>query len=65
MTRDIDGTFAPRAAVYEAARVIARRRRLPGDWLNDAVETYLVGRDVQARVFLDLPGLSLQVASPR
>jgi len=44
-TRDIDTVFSNTAEVYEAARAVARRLRLPNDWLNDAVRSYLLGPD--------------------
>jgi hypothetical protein len=37
--------FSNTAEVYEAARAVARRLKLPNDWLNDAVRSYLLGPD--------------------
>lgn len=44
-TRDVDAVFSNTAEVYEAARAVARRLKLPNDWLNDAVRSYLLGPD--------------------
>ncbi|MGH9128559.1 MAG: DUF6036 family nucleotidyltransferase [Acidimicrobiales bacterium] len=65
LTQDVDGVFEPKMAVYEAAKVVGERHDLPRDWLNDAVKGFLPGPDVEARVYFDQPGLSVQVASPR
>ncbi|MCS6920180.1 MAG: nucleotidyltransferase [Fimbriimonadales bacterium] len=64
-TRDIDAVFAPKQAVYEAARTVAEELGLPENWLNDAVKLYLRGEDPEPQPVLDLPGLRVQVASPR
>jgi hypothetical protein len=65
VTRDIDAVFEPMETVYEAARVVGRRNGLPADWLNDGVKAFLHGADPDATTFLDTPGLTVQVASPR
>lgn len=64
-TRDIDAVFAPKQAVYEAAQAVAEELGLPDNWLNDAVKLYLRGEDPEPQPVLDLPGLRVQVASPR
>ena len=50
-TRDLDGAFEPKAAVYEIARVVASQvpeLALREDWLNDAVKAFMSGEDVDA-----------------
>lgn len=64
-TRDIDGVFEPKAAVYEAAGEVAQQLALPPGWLNDAVKGFLAGDDPQAAAVLDIPGLRCLAASPR
>lgn len=64
-TRDVDAVFEPKDTVYEVARAIALRHDLPLDWLNDAVKGFLHGSDPSAQRFLELPGLRVDVASPR
>lgn len=64
-TRDLDGVFEPKQAVYAAAARVAAVHDLPEDWLNDAVKGFLPGPDAEACVFFDHPGLSVRVASPR
>lgn len=66
LTADVDGVFEPKMLVYDAAaRVATRHVGLPADWLNDAVKGLLPGADADARVILDVPGLTVSVASPR
>jgi hypothetical protein len=64
-TRDIDAVFEPKAIVYAAAARVAFERQLPDDWLNDAVKGFLPGPDSDQQVLLELPGLTVRVASPR
>lgn len=64
-TRDVDAVFEPKTLVYEAAAVVAERRGLPEDWLNDAVKGFLPGEDDNAAVAFDDPHLRVLVASPR
>lgn len=65
-TADVDGVFEPKAVIYEAARrVAARHGQLPEDWLNDGVKGLLpAGADRNARVILDLPGITVTVPPP-
>ncbi len=64
-TVDIDAVFEPKTRVYEAAAEVAADNDLPNDWLNDAVKGLLPGADADAVDIMDLPGLRVQVASPR
>ncbi|MFP5310247.1 MAG: DUF6036 family nucleotidyltransferase [Actinomycetes bacterium] len=64
-TRDVDALFQPKEEVHEAARAIGVERGLPPDWLNDGVKGFLLGSDPDATVLLDVPGLRVEVASPR
>ena len=63
-TRDIDGVFEPKAAVYEAAGEVAEALLRPPGWLNDAVKGFLAGNDPEAAPVLDVPGLRCLAASP-
>ncbi|HEX9890344.1 MAG TPA: hypothetical protein VGA69_12745 [Nitriliruptorales bacterium] len=65
LTRDVELVFEPKALVYEAARRVGASNGLSDGWLNDAVKGWLPGDDPDATTFLDEPGLSVQVASPR
>jgi len=62
-TADIDAVFDRPATVYEAARAVARRMGLPGDWLNDAVRGYLLGGDPDATVVYESDSLHVSVGS--
>ena len=66
-TRDLDGVFAPKMIVYEAAARVAARHgeQLGEDWLNDSVKGFLLGDDPAATVAFEHPGLRVRVASPR
>lgn len=64
-TRDVDAAFTNAGAVYEAARTVARRMRIPGDWLNDAVRSFLIGPDVDARQLREGSWLQISIGSPR
>ena len=61
--RDVDAFFKPAAQVREAAARVAARARVPEQWLNDAVKTWLSPRGTFDR-YLELPHLQLFVAQP-
>lgn len=65
MTRDVDVVFRSGAdAAYSVAHEMAREHGLAPHWLSSAAAAFVPGRDTDADV-LDLPGLSVAVASPR
>jgi hypothetical protein len=64
-TSDLDAIFEPKGVIYDVAASLAADRGLPATWLNDAVKAYLPGADPNARVVLDLAGLTVTIASPR
>lgn len=64
-TRDVDAVFEPKETVRAAAAAVADRRGISRDWLNDAVKGYLPGSDPDRRQAINLPGLTVDVASPR
>ena len=64
-TRDIDGVFEPKAAIYRAAALVGARHDLDEGWLNDAVKGLLPGPDPDAIELLDTLGFSVSVPSPQ
>jgi hypothetical protein len=63
VTVDIDAVFHPETTVAEEAANIAAERDLRPDWLNQSARAYIPGGDSGA-VLLDIPGLSVALASP-
>ncbi len=64
-TRDVDGVFEPKAALYRAAAVVGGHHHLHEGWLNDSVKGLLPGADPDALDLFDSPGISVSVPSPR
>ena len=64
-TRDLDAVFVPSDVVRQAAVVVAERKGLAKDWLNDAVKGFLPGPDPDAQRFYSSDSLIVDVASPR
>jgi hypothetical protein len=65
VTKDIDGVFEPKVAIYRAAEKVAADLELPEDWLNDAVKGYLPGADEHPRPLPEIRGIEITTASPR
>ena len=64
-TRDVDAVFQPGDAVRDAAAEIAARHGLPPGWLSRAAAAFSPNDDDADAVRLEVPGLSVAVASPR
>lgn len=62
VTADVDAVFHPETTVREEAERLAAERGLPDRWLSNAVAAFVPGGDQDA-VRLDIPGLSVTVAS--
>jgi predicted nucleotidyltransferase len=65
VTRDLDAVFEPKQVIYQEAAGIARDRRLPENWLNDAVKGLLPERQppIEGTASFSIPGLHVGVAS--
>lgn len=61
-TKDVDAIFRPVAEIRKAIEVIAERRGLPGNWMNDAVKGYWA--EHRERVLFELPNLTVFVPEP-
>lgn len=63
-TRDLDGVFEPKTAIYAEAALMAEEAGLPPDWLNDGVKGLLPDRSAaQIGSHFDSEGISVGVAS--
>ena len=63
VTADIDAVFHPPTTVLEEATAMADELDLPKNWLNNNAAAFVPGDDHGALV-LDVPGVSVSVASP-
>lgn len=63
VTRNIDAVFSPADRVYEVAGEMADELRLPPGWLSSAVAAFTPHGPDDAAVGLDIPGVSVSVAS--
>ncbi len=63
-TQDVDAVFRPPAEVRDAARRVAKRARVPPEWLNDAVKGFMSAR-AEFVPFLELDHLRVMVAQPQ
>lgn len=64
ITRDVDAVFHPADPVREEAAHLAQERRLPPDWLSSAALAFAPPGPDEDAVALEVPGLSIAVASP-
>lgn len=63
-TRDLDGVFEPKSAIYAEAAVIAEKKGLPPDWLNDSVKGLLPDKvPTEVGAHFEKPGISVEIAS--
>jgi len=64
-TRDIDAVIISHGIVLEEARALATELGLPQWWLNEQASVYAApGRDADAALTFDHPGLRVSTASP-
>jgi hypothetical protein len=62
-TQDVDAVFRPLAEVRTAAHRVAKRAKVPADWLNDAVKGFMSAQGDFAP-FLEHEHLRVLVAQP-
>lgn len=49
-TKDVDAIFHPKSKVYELAKIVAKDKGLPNDWLNDSAKAYINSKIEQVEV---------------
>lgn len=64
VTRDIDAALKPNLEVRDVALEMAREKGLPEGWLDSAAMGFAPDAPDLGAVLIDLPGLSIAVASP-
>lgn len=65
MTRDVDARYYPKAEINRVATEIAKKYRLPQDWLNDNAAMFVssVTDDDKSQLFLSLGTVTIRTAS--
>jgi hypothetical protein len=63
-TQDVDAWFQPSKTIRDAAARVAKRAKVPVDWLNDSVKGYQSDKGDFAP-FLEFDHLSVLVAQPK
>jgi hypothetical protein len=63
-TQDVDAWFQPSKTIRDAAARVAKRAKVPTDWLNDSVKGYQSDKGNFAP-FLQFDHLSVLVAQPK
>lgn len=61
-TKDVDAIFKPTRQIREAAGRVASAHNLKGDWLNDAVQGFVVPHP--QRILFDFSNLKVYVPAP-
>lgn len=65
-TKDIDAIFHPPDVVEPLIRQVAREQKLPEDWMNNGVETFVAKREEKIEFAqLKIPGLAITRPSAR
>jgi hypothetical protein len=62
-TKDVDAIFEPTGAIREAAAKVAKKLKVPGDWLNDAAKGYFLSQPPVVDV-MNLSHLRVWAPSP-
>ena len=64
-TVDVDAIFVPVTEVRKAAALVAERRQIEEEWLNDGAKAFMSGSDPERIGVCEGDHLSVAAASPR
>jgi len=64
-TVDVDAIFVPVTEVRKAAALVAERRQIEEEWLNDGAKAFMPGSDPERIGVFEGDHLSVAAASPR
>lgn len=67
MTRDIDAQYYPKAEINRIASDLAKKYRLPHDWINDKATMFIspVTDDDKSQVVLSIGAVTIETASAK
>lgn len=64
-TKDVDAIFHPKKEIYEISKEIARKYKLPEEWLNDSVKGFIKNTTFKQNFFIRFDNLSVFLPEPQ